>query len=195
MRKCLLGIAVISVLGSGAAFARDAEVVTASAPGVVNAAQRQSYTGTITAINAKTRMITITGDGGRVMDIEAGPEVKRFAELKVGDRVTFEVTQALALELRKGSTAEVSREDETAGAVAGPDQAPGGIIGTRTHIMAEVTAVDTEKSTITLRGPKRSIDMKVEDPEQLKNISVGDRIEATYLESRAITVTPASAKN
>jgi Cu/Ag efflux protein CusF len=195
MRNCLLGIVLIPVLSSGVAYATDAELLAESAPGIQEIAEQQNYTGTITAINAKTRMVTIAGDAGRVMDIKAGPEVKRFAELKVGDRVTFSVTEALALELRKGSTAAVARTDETVAEVAGPDQAPGGVVEQTTRIMAEVIAVDREKSTITLKGPVHSLELKVKDPAQLKEISVGDRIEAVYIESRAITVTPASAKN
>jgi Cu/Ag efflux protein CusF len=124
----------------------------------------------------------------------AGPDVKNFAQLKVGDRVTMEITRALALELRKGSTAEVSRQDEADKVSAEAGEAPGGAVGTRTKIMAEVTAVDTANRTVTLKGPNRSIDLAVEDPAQLANIAVGDRVEATYVEALAIQVTPAAAK-
>ena len=120
--------------------------------------------------------------------------MKNFAQLKVGDRVTIEFTRALALELRKGSTAEVSRQDEAGKVSAAAGEAPGGAVGTRTKIMAEVTAVDAASRTVTLKGPNRSIDLAVEDPAQLANIAVGDRVEATYVEALAIQVTPAAAK-
>ena len=194
MRKLTLSIALAAALGSGAALAQTNTLVTGSAPGVAAAVQTQSYTGTISEIDAETRIVTIKGDGGNEAEFIAGPDVKNFAQLKVGDRVTMEITRALALELRKGSTAEVSRQDEADRVSAEAGEAPGGAVGTRTKIMAEVTAVDTANRTVTLKGPNRSIDLAVEDPAQLANIAVGDRVEATYVEALAIQVTPAAAK-
>jgi hypothetical protein len=43
---------------------------------------------------------------------------------------------------------------------------------------------------VTLRGPKRTVDVKVRDPEQFKLIAKGDQIEATYTEAIAVAVTP-----
>jgi Cu/Ag efflux protein CusF len=36
------------------------------------------------------------------------------------------------------------------------------------------------------------VDLKVEDPAQLKNIKAGDQVEAVYTEALAIAVQPAS---
>ncbi len=193
MRKLTISLALAAAMASVTALAQTATVVAGSAPGVVAAVETESYTGTISAINAETRMVTVKGEGGGVAEINAGPDVKNFGQLKAGDRVTMELTRALALELRKGSTAEVSRQDEADKVGAGPDEAPGGAIGTRTKIMAEVTAIDAANKTVTLKGPNRSIDLAVEDPAQLANITVGDRVEATYIEAVAFQVTPAAA--
>ena len=193
MRKLTLTMALLAALGSGAALAQTSTVVAGSAPGVAAAVETESYSGTISAIDAETRMVTVKGDGGGEAQINVGPEAKNFGQLKVGDRVTMELTRALALELRKQSTAEVSRRDQADKVGAGPGEAPGGAIGTRTKIMAEVTAVDAANKSVTLKGPNRSIDLKVEDPAQLANIAVGDRVEATYIEAVAFQVTPAAA--
>lgn len=194
MRKLTLGIALLAALGSGATRAQTITEVEKSAPGVATAVETESYTGIISAINAETRMVTVQGEGGGSAEINAGPDVKNFAQLKAGDRVTIEFTKALALELRKGSTAEIGRSDE-AGRV-GPEagEAPGGAIGTRTVIMAQVTAIDAANQTVTLQGPNQSIDLKVQDPSQLANIAVGDQVEATYIEALAIQVTPAATR-
>jgi len=194
MRTLTLSLALAAAMASVTALAQTTTVVAGSAPGVAAAVETESYTGTISAINAETRIVSITGDGGGKAEIIAGPEVKNFAQLKAGDRVTIELTKAVALELRKNSTAEVSRHDEAAKVTAEAGEAPGGAVGTRTTIMAEVTAVDPTNKTVTLKGPNRSIDLKVEDPAQLGNIAVGDRVEATYIEALAIQVSPAAAK-
>lgn len=43
--------------------------------------------------------------------------------------------------------------------------------------LADVTAVNTKRKTVTLRGPKRTVELKVRDPEQFKLIKVGDQAE------------------
>jgi len=51
--------------------------------------------------------------------------------------------------------------------------------------------VNKKQQTVTLRGPKRTVDLKVRDPEQFKLIKVGDQVEATYTEAVAISIEPA----
>jgi hypothetical protein len=58
-------------------------------------------------------------------------------------------------------------------------------------LTAEVIALDAQTQTVTLRGPRRTVDLKVRDPEQFKRVAKGDRVEATYTEAIAIAVEPA----
>jgi hypothetical protein len=94
--------------------------------------------------------------------------VKNFDQLMVGDAVQIQFARALALDLKKGSTAEISRTVESGTATAEPGAKPGAAGGLRVHIVAEVTAVDAATQTITLRGPERTLDLKINDPEQFK---------------------------
>jgi hypothetical protein len=164
-----------------------------SRPGAVAVSQTSRLTGTITAIDAATREVTLKGTDGKEAVIVCGPEVKNFDRLQVGDAVEMESTQALALELRKGSTAEISRTVEGVMASAAPGATPAGVGGVRVRIVAEVMALDPDTRTVTLRGPQRTIDLRVDDPEQFKLIAVGDRIEGTYVEALAVAVTPAQS--
>lgn len=168
-------------------------VLVESRPGAVSVGQSTQLTGTIARIDADSREVTVVGTDGRETVIACGPEVKNFDRLNVGDVVEMETTQALALELRKGSSAEVSRTIERATASASPDETPGGTAGVRMRVIAEVMAVDADTQTVTLRGPERTMDLAVKDPKQFQNIAVGDRIEATYVEAMAVQVTPVGA--
>jgi len=47
-------------------------------------------TAEITAIDHDGRMVTLEDDDGNVESLYAGPEIKRFNELKVGDKVTIQ---------------------------------------------------------------------------------------------------------
>ena len=67
-------------------------------------------------------------------------------------------------------------------------------MGRQVTVVGDVIAVDAATSTVTVRGPKRTVELKVQDPAQLKLIAKGDQIEATFTEAVAIAVTPAAKK-
>ena len=59
-------------------------------------------------------------------------------------------------------------------------------------VVADVESVNTQDKVVTLRGPEGNVvDLKIEDPEQLKRIKKGDHIKAVYTEALAIKVEPA----
>jgi Cu/Ag efflux protein CusF len=165
--------------------------VVGKGPGVAGAAQTVKVTATITAIDAATRSVTLKGPQGKEMTITAGPEVKNFAQMKVGDQVNAEYVEALTIELKKGSTAPVGRTDQAAAGAAKPGELPAGLAGRQVTITAEVVGIDPATQTVTLRGPQRTVELKVRDPAQFKLVAKGDRVEATYTEAVAIAVEPA----
>jgi Cu/Ag efflux protein CusF len=173
------------------AGAATGEVAIETAPGQAAAAVTTTASGTIKAIDAKTRTVTIVGDGGKEVSIVAGPEVKNFAQLAVGQRVNAEYVQALTLELKPGSKEPVSRTVEAATGGAEEGKLPAGVIGARVKIVAEVVAVNDETQTVTLKGPERTVDLELDDPEQFALVKVGDRVEAVYVEATALSVSAA----
>jgi hypothetical protein len=58
--------------------------------------------------------------------------------------------------------------------------------------LADVTAVDPKKSTITLKGPRGNVvTLDVHNPDQFKVVKKGDQVEVTYTEALALSVEPA----
>jgi hypothetical protein len=51
-----------------------------------------------------------------------------------------------------------------------------------------VEAVDKEKQTVTVKGPKRTLTLPVRDPKKLDAIKVGDPVVANYYEALAIEI-------
>src|ERR1700687_2616669 len=96
----LIGLIMCPVLGSSA-LAQTSAAVVAKGPGVAGVAQTVKVTATITAINTATREVTLKGPKGREVTLLLGPEVKNFAQMKVGDSVNAEYIEALTLELKK----------------------------------------------------------------------------------------------
>jgi len=193
MHRAMSGLGIVLAASLAvSALAEPAGVeVEGSAPGYAEVSSTVNLTGSIAAIDEKTREVTLKGEGGKELAVTAGPAVRNFDKLKVGDRVEVQIVKSLTLELKKGSTAVVSREDTAEAVGAAPGENPNGAIGRQVTIMAEVTAVDAKNRVVTLKGPEHSVDLEIADPEQFRLIAVGDRVEATYTEAMAVAVMPA----
>lgn len=169
-------------------------VVAGTAPGKGGIAQTVKLTATITAIDPATRDVTLKGPQGNEVTLTAGPEVKNFAALKAGDQVNVEYIEALTLELKKGGGMKVQRTEQAAAMGAKPGAQPAGAVGRQVTVVADVINVDAAKKTVTLRGPQRTVDLVINDPEQLKRIAKGDQVEATYTQALALALEPVAKK-
>jgi len=176
------------------AVAQTGGVVAETAPGKAGVAQTVKITATITAIDKATRDVTLKGPQGNEVTVTAGPDVKNFDKMNVGDQVNAQYVEALTLELKKGGGMTVARSDQGGVLEAKPGQKPGGVAGRQVTIVADVVDVNPAKQSITLRGPKRTVEVVVPDPAQFKLVAKGDQVEATYTQALAILVEPAAKK-
>src|SRR6516165_5091395 len=81
-----------------------ASFVTAPVAGsaqTVTKQQQATATLTIQAINSTARSLTLRNEKGEEDTFVAGPEVKRFDQLKVGDKIKVTYYESLVFELRK----------------------------------------------------------------------------------------------
>ena len=192
-----LAIIVSIAIASGfapLAASQTGGAVVATKPGAAMAGQTVKLTATITAIDPKTRAVTFKGPQGNEAVIIAGSDVKNFAQLKVGDQMNVEYVEALTLELKKGGGKPVSRTDEGIASGAKPGERPAGAGARQIRVVADVVDVDAQNQRVTLRGPNRTVDLKVRDPKQLAMIAKGDQVEAVYTEAIAVAVEPAAKK-
>ena len=191
MRKLtIIAAAVLSIVACSALAQTGAAMK--SEPGKVSVAEATRVTTTIEAIDKAKRLITLKGPEGNSLVIQAGPDVKKFDQLKVGDLVAVEYVEALTLELKKGGGQVRERTERENMVTSKPGEKPGAAAGRQVTVIADVISVDAAKQTVRLKGPKRTVDLKVRDPEQFKLIKVGDQVEATFTEAVAIAVEPAT---
>jgi DNA-binding beta-propeller fold protein YncE len=193
MRITIIAAAVFSAFALlQPATAQTGNAVIASAPGKVGVAQTVDFSATISAIDKATRTITLKGPKGEEQKVVAGPEVKNFDQLKVGDVVQAQFLESLVLELKKGGGLAVAKTEQSGGVAAKPGEKPAGAAGRQVTVVGNVTKVDAATQTVTVKGPERTVDLKVRDPEQFKLVAVGDQIQATYTEAVAVAVTPSA---
>ena len=75
-----------------------------------------------------------------------------------------------------------------------PGEKPGVMVEKSVRVVANVVAVNSKAQTVTLRGPKRTVELAVKDPAMLQNVKVGDQVEGVFTEAVALTVTAAPKK-
>jgi len=190
LSSLVAGLAVAAVIASPV-VAQTGAVVAGTAPGKAGVAQTVKVTATITAIDKATRDVTLKGPQGNEVVVTAGPDVKNFDTMKVGDQVDAQYVEALTLELKKGGGMTVAKSEQGGVMEAKPGQKPGGVAGRQVTIVADVVDVNPAKQSITLRGPKRTVELVVPDPAQFKLVAKGDQVEAKYTQALAIAVEPA----
>jgi Cu/Ag efflux protein CusF len=173
---------------ASAALAQTATVAAASAPGQAAVLANESVSATVDAIDQTTRRVTLREADGTLLTFTAGPDVRNLAQVKVGDVVTLSHTVALVLELKKTTGGIRERVETEGGMRTAPGQMPGAVMAREIRVVADVTKIDSKNKTVTLRGPKRSMKLRVDDPKQLAGIKVGDQVEATFIDAVAVTV-------
>jgi hypothetical protein len=177
--------AVIVALSSPAA-AQTTPAQTPAAP--ITKLSQQKATVTITAIDAATRTLTLKNDKGEEDRFQVGPEIKRFDELKVGDKVNVTYYESLVFQVRKPG--EPSSPTGTAAALSSVKNAlPTGIAATQTTMTVTVKTVDPAVPSITVTTAEgHTFTRKIGDKKYLENVKPGDRIDITYTEAVVMAV-------
>jgi hypothetical protein len=144
---------------------------------------------TVKAVDKKTRDVTLEAETGRTVTIKAGPEVKNFDQIAVGDKVEVDYIEALAIHLEKAGgspMAEVGAAIER----ALPGQKPAVAVAGTVEIKAEVVGIDKGNRTVTLKGPEGNTRTVKVDPkvERFDELAVGDTVVVRYTEAIAIAV-------
>lgn len=170
--------------------APQAASVVANAPGKIGEADAIQFQGKVKSINKKARTVTVIGATGNKMVIPASDEVKNFDQIRVGDLVTLTYVQAMVVELKKAANNGIRERVESENVTrAKAGEKPSGAVEKTIRIVANVVGLNPKAQTVTLRGPKRTVEVAVKDPAMLKNVAIGDQVEVTYVEGVALSVT------
>jgi hypothetical protein len=155
----------------------------------------QLYEGTVTKIDKKTRTIFFKNNEGESKFI-AGPEIKSFDQIKVGDRLNVTYELAVAIELIKTKSDGVRSKVETASEVTSkPGEKPTRTITNTTTIIADIIAVDRPKKLVSVKGPSGKVTIvTVKNPQLLADVNVGEQVRVIYFDAMAASITPPKKK-
>ncbi len=189
MKSPLIALAIATAL----ALPAHAQDRKAAAPKGLAGGEVVRVVSTVESIDQATRVVTLKGQDGKLVTFVAGPEVKNLAQVQKGDVVTMDFIEAAAISLKKTDSKVRERVETEFKQGAAPGQKPAGIMGKDVRVVASVEAVDHKSGKVTLRGPERTLTLKVKDKAILKNVKAGDMVEAEFVEALAIKVEKAPA--
>jgi Cu/Ag efflux protein CusF len=195
---------IVSVAGIGLAACLSGGVALAQSPSSDNPSgsaggsptssvgEVMRASGTVQKVDMEKRDISLKDNRGEEFVVNVPEDVTRLDAVKKGDRVTLTYKQSLALSLKKAGEAMAPGETEMA--ARKPGALPGGMAGRQITASAKVTKVDPSNNKLTIRTADGTTDtINVTDPQiqaDMKQIKVGDKIQATYTEAVAMSVTP-----
>jgi hypothetical protein len=143
---------------------------------------------TIQQIDTTRRMITFKNEDGTEDTVWAGPDVKRFDELKVGDKVNLMYYESKIFKIRKPGDPPLDVKGGSA--VTGTSGVlPGGTMANQTVATVTVKSVDVNAGSITVTtSDGRTIVRKVDDKANLALVQPGDQIDIISTQALLVSV-------
>lgn len=152
-------------------------------------------TATVTAVDAPHRLLTLKGEGGTEVLVEAGPAVKNLEHVRAGDTVAVTYTATVSWLVRSADAGAPGIATQASVGKAKPGEKPSAKVGSSVTITATITAIDTAMGTVSLTGPAgNTVVLEPRDPANLKKVKVGQLVDITYSEALAAAVRPAPKK-
>ena len=179
MKRFVVGLVAAAVLVSMAH--------TAMAQSKTVRSEMRTETGTIEAIDASSRTVTLKKADGTFVTTIAGPDIARFAELKVGDTVNVRFYENVVVRVKRPGEPDVL--GSARGTTGAAQALPGGTSAKQVTVTATITAIDPTIPTITFTGPHGwKYTSKVQDTEALAKVKVGDKVDIVWTEAMLVSV-------
>jgi len=155
--------------------------------------QELTASATVVAVDAKTRLITLRdSQGGGTFSVQAGPQVRNFDQIQVGDSVNVRYMESLAVALAAPGTATAPPSATIVGERAAPGERPGMAVGSQITTTVKIESVDTKTNIVVFTPPGGGLRaIRVRRPEGqrfIAGLKPGDQVQITYTEAMAVGV-------
>ena len=146
-----------------------------------------TVSGTVEAIDHSSRVLTFKNEKGDMVTLDVPSDVKRFPEIKVGDKITARYYDNVTVRLKKPGEAAVNTG--AAAVTPGTGAKPAKTVASQRTMTAVIEAIDPKVPSITFKGPQGwSYSRHVLDKDVLKQVKVGDQVDFTWTEAVMISV-------
>ena len=142
----------------------------------------------VTAIDHKTREVTLQDEEGNSETFVIGKEARNLDQVNVGDIVTVKAAEGIAVELVPAAGSVTGIIERTGISRSEKGQKPHGAVYHHVELIGQIEALDKKKREVTIRGKDATITVPVADDVDLDKVSVGDTVRIDILEMISITV-------
>lgn len=177
MHKTLIVIAVVLTMTGNLAAAQSKTL----------SGNVQTIAGSIEAIDTPNRSITLRRTDGTYQTIYVPQDIKRFGELKVGQKVTLRSYETIVMRVQQPGAKPI---DEVSRAVTpAADGSKSGSVARQRTITAMIAAIDPAVPSVTFTGPNGwKYSSRVDDKALLAKVKVGDKLDITWTDATLVSV-------
>ncbi len=146
---------------------------------------------TVEAVNQERREVMLRTEDGRYLTVDAGPEVRNFDQIEVGDRVEAVYVESVVASM--ASAGQDAQDDAVVAVERAPEGArPGVAMASEVQTTVELVSYDPVTGLATYTTPEGFTDsVIVEDPAMrdfAAQLQPGDRVNLTISEAVAIVI-------
>lgn len=150
---------------------------------------------TVSAIDGDQRLVTLRGPDGSELTLQAGPEVRNFAQIEVGDIVRLSYEQYYqAARIDPDDAPQFAAAASAGLARAAEGERPGLAIGSMQTMTVMIESIGPEGRTatfITADGALQAIYVRREESREFaRTLKAGDLVQLTVAEAVALLVDP-----
>ena len=160
---------------------------------LVSSSEVESTVAKVEAVDLKARKVTLSSLQGDLFIIHVGKEAVNLPQVKKGDMV--DISYGRELKVWMAEPGDVVNEQSTVVVRAKPGSKPQGMGVTETNVTAKILALDktNELAKLALANGK-VVTVKVQNPDNLNKVKVGDTLGISYLEVVDIAVRKGSKR-
>lgn len=149
-------------------------------------------TGKVTAVDPATRTITLQVENGNTVNVQAGPDIRNFQQIKPGDTLTLDYYESVAIDVRPAGSGAPEVKTESTATRSAKGAMPAGAAGRQTTITAEIWHINKSANLVTLKGPQGGMrTIQVQDPAlqaRLQQLKEGDLVDFTITQAVAAAI-------
>ena len=151
--------------------------------------EMRTETATVEAIEAASRTVTLKKPDGTYVSVVAGPDIKRFAEIKIGDKVNARYYENVIVRLKQPGEKDV--DTKTSSTTGSGQVMAGGTRATQRTVSATITAIDMKAPSVTFAGPNGwKYTSRVSDVAALGKVKVGEKVDVVWTEALLVALEP-----
>lgn len=148
----------------------------------------------VTGVDQENRQVGLQTTDGELITIVAGPEVRNFDQIEVGDTVKAIYTQAVAAHLAEVDETAAGADVAIAGVRAEEGDKPAAAIGQEVRTIVEILSYDASSNVVTFVLPDGFVrSVVVRKPEMqafAETLQPNDKVEIAFAEAIGIGVLP-----